>query len=66
MWEAILKAVAAVLEIFADWPKRKVDKARRDYANWRAGTGMRKEARANRARLVESVDRLRDDKGESK
>ena len=59
MWSAILEIVATLLKVFADWPKRQSEKARKNYANWRAGAELRKEARARRASMARDVDQLR-------
>jgi len=66
MIEKILAALGWIAQIIAEWPKRQADKAQKNYANWRASHALHKDARANRARLIESVDKLgglRDDKG---
>lgn len=58
MTEKILAAIGWIFQIIAEWPERQANKAQKNYANWRASYGLRKEARADRARLVESVEML--------
>lgn len=65
MIEGILNIFGSIAKIVADWPQRKLDNAKKKYANWRAGAELRALIRARRA--ADSLDdsSMRDGKGKT-
>lgn len=59
VFEKIVTLLGWIAQTVAGWHQRKTEKAKKDYANWRAGAELRRENRSRRAELLESVDELR-------
>lgn len=60
---AILEIAGLILKLISEWPQRRVESARKKYANWRAGSELKKEKRKSRTDLVDSaVDLVRNSK----
>ena len=64
MIKSILALLPWLAKIIAERGENRLKASKRNYANFRTGYELRKEKRTDRARLLDSVDRLRDDKAE--
>jgi len=58
MMDGILNIVGSIAQIVAEWPERQAKKAKKKYANWRAGFELRKDVRRRRGDLIDSTDRI--------